>query len=59
MKQILKGMWGPPYVTDYIIDEALSYAAQRPGKEAGLKPGELLLERKLLHIIPVTLDTVL
>ncbi len=59
LKQILEGTWGPPYVTDYIIDEVLSYAARKLGSEAGRKLGELLLERRLFHIIPVTLDTVL
>ena len=57
--QVLEGTWGPPYVTDYIIDETLSYAASRLGREAGLRLGRLLLERRVFHIIPVTLDTVL
>ncbi len=59
VKQVLEGKWGPPYVTDYIIDETLSYAATRLGKEAGLKLGKLLLEKRIFHIIPVTLDIVL
>ena len=59
VKQVLEGKWGPPYVTDYIVDEVLSYAASRLGREAGLKLGKLLLEKRIFHIIPVTLDTVL
>ncbi len=59
VKQVLEGQWGPPYITDYIVDEVLSYAAARLGREPGLKLGKLLLEHRLFHIIPVTLDTVL
>ncbi|AEM38999.1 PilT protein domain protein [Pyrolobus fumarii 1A] len=59
MREVLEGRWGPPYTTDYIIDEVLSYAAARLPGDAGLKLGELLLEKRILHIIPVTLDIVL
>jgi predicted nucleic acid-binding protein len=56
---VLQGAWGPGFVTDYIVDEVLSYAAARLGREAGLRLGELLLEKRVLRILPVTLDLVL
>jgi len=59
MKQVLEGRYGPAYVTDYIVDEVLTYAARRLGREAGEKLGTILLEKHVFHIIPVTLDTVL
>jgi len=59
LREILEGRWGPPFVTDYIIDEVLSYAAARLGGDAGLRLGSLLLEKRVFHIIPVTLDVLL
>ncbi|NOZ88574.1 MAG: type II toxin-antitoxin system VapC family toxin [Crenarchaeota archaeon] len=53
---ILEGRYGPAYVTDYIVDEALSYAASRLGRDAAEKLLSLLVRRRLLHIIPVTID---
>ena len=43
MRKILDGTYATPSVTDYMIDEVLSYAAARLGEEASLK-------------LPVTLD---
>ena len=57
--EVLEGRYGPPYVTDYIIDEVLSYAAARLGREPALRLGEALLERRLFRIAPVTVDLVL
>ncbi len=56
LAEILAGRYGAPYVTDYIVDEALNYAAAR------LKPGDaeklikLLIESGAVHIIHVSLD---
>ena len=44
MRNILKGAHGTPFITDYIIDEVLSYAAARLGREVSLKLGRLMLE---------------
>ncbi len=59
MREILEGKWGTPYITDYIVDEVLSYAAARLAGDTGVKLGELLLERRVFRLIPVTLDIVL
>ncbi len=59
MREVLEGKWGTPYVTDYIIDEVLSYAAARLGGDVSVRLGTLLLERRIFRLIPVTLDIVL
>lgn len=56
LRSILMGSYGVPYVTDYIVDEALSYAAARLGVGPAEKLLDLLLRRNVFRIIPVTLD---
>ena len=59
LAEALQGAWGPAYTTDYIIDEVLSYAARKLGRDPAVRLGSLLLEERVLRIIPVTLDIVL
>ncbi|WP_244403867.1 type II toxin-antitoxin system VapC family toxin [Pyrolobus fumarii] len=56
LSDILRGAYGIPHVTDYIIDEVLTYMAMRGGREAALKAGALFFEKKAFRIIPVTID---
>jgi len=53
---ILRGAYGVPHVTDYIVDEVLTYMAARGGREAALRAGTLFFEKRAFRIIPVTLD---
>ena len=53
---VLSGRYGAAYVTDYIIDEALSYASARLSENDARKLLSLLVHRSLFRIIPVTLD---
>ncbi len=53
---ILRGEYGVPHVTDYIVDEVLTYMASRGGREAALRAGMLFFEKRAFRIIPVTLD---
>jgi len=57
--EVLEGRYGAPYVTDYIVDEALSFAAARLGREPALRLGALFFEKRVFRIIPVTFDLVL
>ena len=59
LREILEGRWGPAYVTDYIVDEVLTYMLSRGGAEAALKAGRLLLERRVFRILPVSIDVFL
>jgi len=58
LRDILGGRYGPPYVTDYIVDEVLSFAASRLGEVPALRLGAAFFEKRLFRIIPVTLDLV-
>ena len=53
MRDILegKGTCGMTFVIDYIIDEALSYAASMLGRGALLKLGNLLVERTVSRML--------
>ncbi|UXD21728.1 nucleotide-binding protein [Ignicoccus pacificus DSM 13166] len=59
MVRILKGELGVPAVTDYVIDEVLSYASRRLGREGCLKLGSLFFEKNAFRVIPTTLDIVI
>ncbi len=56
LSDILRGAYGVPHVTDYIVDEVLTYMASRGGREAALRAGKLFFEKRAFRIIPVTLD---
>ncbi len=56
LASILRGEYGVPHVTDYIVDEVLTYMARRGGREAALKAGALFFEKRVFRIIPVTVD---
>ncbi|WP_110138740.1 type II toxin-antitoxin system VapC family toxin [Hyperthermus butylicus] len=56
MVDILAGRYGVPFVTDYIVDEVLSYAAARLTPEDARKLLDLLVHRQVFRIIPLTLD---
>lgn len=52
----LTGKYGTPYVTDYIVDEVLSYAATRLTPSDARKLLNILIHRQAFRIIPVTID---
>ncbi len=56
LAKLLGGVYGTVFVTDYIVDEVLSYAAKKLGSQAGLKLGKLFFEKRVFRVIPVTLD---
>ncbi len=56
LAEIIAGRYGPGYVTDYIVDEALSYAAARLGEEASRRLLRLLVEEGVFRILPVGID---
>ncbi len=56
LSDILRGTYGVPHVTDYIVDEVLTYMAARGGRDAALRAGKLFFEKRAFRIIPVTLD---
>ncbi len=59
LEEALRGKYGVPAVSDYVIDEVLTYASKRLGKEASLKLGKAFFELNLFRIIPTTLDIVI
>ena len=56
LRDALSGRYGPPYVTDYIVDEALSYLAARRLEDAARRLLDAFMHRSLFRIVPVTLD---
>ena len=43
-------------MTDCIVNEVLTYTAAGDGREAALRVGTLLFEKRAFRIIPATLD---
>jgi len=56
LADILAGRYGAPYVTDYIVDEALNYASARLSPRDAEKLLHFLLERDAVRILPVSID---
>jgi len=56
VRDALAGRYGPPYVTDYIVDEVLSYLAGRRLEDAARRALDAIMRRGLFRIVPVTLD---
>lgn len=55
LASILRGVYGVPFVTDYIVDEVLTYLASR-SPQAAEKAGVLFFERRVFRIVPVSID---
>lgn len=55
LADILRGKYGTPFVTDYIVDETLTFLASRSA-EAARRAGALFFEKPVFRILPVSID---
>ena len=55
LASILRGTYGPAFVTGHIVDETLTFLAAR-NPEAARRAGSILFDRPVLRILPVSID---
>jgi len=55
---VMQGVYGPAYITDYEVLRVIEEAGARAGREAALKAGRLLLEKKPFIILYASEDVV-
>jgi len=57
LAELLEGRYGPAFVTDYIVNETLTYLLSRGGPEAALRGGRLFFGSSApLRVLPVSID---
>jgi len=54
--EVMEGIYGPAYITDHAVSEALTEVLRRAGREAAVRAGRLLLEVRPFTILHVSDD---